>query len=176
MTTVINLLGGPGAGKSTAAAQLYSEMKMRGFRVEHVQEYVKQWAYENKKIGPFDQLYIFGKQARKEYVLYNKVDFIVTDSPVLLSAFYEEVYSGNSMVKNALPEYMRVARKMGVNHLNFMLKRQKPYDPVGRYQTKEEAEELDGKIEEFLSHNGYTFDTVACPDRERANAILEITS
>lgn len=174
MTTVINLLGGPGTGKSTAAAQLFAEMKMRGMRVEHVQEYVKQWAYENKDVGPFDQLYIFGKQARKEYVLYNKVDFIVTDSPVLLSAFYEVKYTDHTMVKQALPEYMRIARKAGVHHVNFVLQRRKPYDPVGRYQTEEEAREIDGEMEQFLRENGYWFDTVGCDDRSRAGFILDL--
>ena len=37
----INLLAGPGAGKSTMAAWLFSELKRRNISVEHVGEYVK---------------------------------------------------------------------------------------------------------------------------------------
>jgi len=49
MTRVINLLGGPGVGKSTAAAKLFAKYKDEGKSVELVREYVKDWAWEGRK-------------------------------------------------------------------------------------------------------------------------------
>ena len=55
----ISLFGGPGSGKSTTAARLFSELKERHYSVEHVSEYVKSWTYMNRKPKGFDQVYIF---------------------------------------------------------------------------------------------------------------------
>lgn len=46
----INLFAGPGAGKSTACAQLFSRMKLAGFNVEQVTEYVDHFSYKSCKI------------------------------------------------------------------------------------------------------------------------------
>lgn len=157
MTKIINLLGGPGSGKSTSAALLFGKMKNMSKSVEHVQEYVKGWAWEGRSIKEFDQLYIFAKQARREYTLINKVDYIVTDSPVLLSAFYEQKYYSNSIVKSAIPEYMRAIEKTGATYLNFMLKRTKPFNPHGRYETEEESVKIDQEMRDWMNENSYPY-------------------
>ena len=38
---VVNLTGAPGAGKSTGAAYVFSQLKMRGINCELVTEYAK---------------------------------------------------------------------------------------------------------------------------------------
>ncbi len=54
-TTIINLYGGPGAGKSTSAAYLYYLLKCQQENVELVREYVKKWAWENRPCGVYDE-------------------------------------------------------------------------------------------------------------------------
>ena len=49
MTKVINLFGGPGAGKSTTAAGLFYEMKVRDIKCELVTEYAKDMTYEKQR-------------------------------------------------------------------------------------------------------------------------------
>ena len=46
-TVVINLFGGPGAGKSTCAMEICSELKKHGLSADYVQEYAKELVYEN---------------------------------------------------------------------------------------------------------------------------------
>jgi nicotinamide riboside kinase len=177
-TTVINLLGGPGSGKSTQAAAVFASLKKTGIMCELVQEYVKSWAWMGIPVQtPFDQLYIFGKQARAESILYGKVDVIVTDSPVLLSAFYDEKHNHRTIVKDALPEFYRAVREMRVEHLNAFLPRSKPYDPRGRYQTEEEAKEVDVELQEWLRVNGFAFSSFPeeC-ENERTNALVRMVS
>lgn len=69
-TTIINLYGGHGSGKSTSAAYYYYVMKKDGLNVELVRQYVKDWAWEGRKITTNDQIYFLGKQVRRVYVVW----------------------------------------------------------------------------------------------------------
>lgn len=87
MTTVINYWGGPGSGKSTRAAEHYVALKKAGHSVELVREYAKDLVYKGE-IAETPQAKITGQQCIRQYRLYRKVDFIVTDSPVLIGLVY----------------------------------------------------------------------------------------
>ena len=45
-TLVINLFGGPGVGKSTMCASIFSKLKILGFECEMATEYVKDIVFE----------------------------------------------------------------------------------------------------------------------------------
>jgi hypothetical protein len=160
MTTIISLFGGPGAGKSTTSAGLFAQLKQDGHTAEYVQEWVKMWAYENKHIEAYDQFYIFGKQMRKESCLLGKVDYVVTDSPVLLSLFYGRKYCPPAValaIEASVKAYFSLLEEGGHKQINFLLKRQKAYNPVGRYQTEQEAVAFDGEIESLLTELSVPF-------------------
>ena len=59
---LINLFGGPGAGKSTGAAYIFSQLKMAGVNAELVTEFAKDKVWEGNKEVFKNQAYIFGKQ------------------------------------------------------------------------------------------------------------------
>lgn len=177
MTQVINLFGGPGIGKSTLSSGLFYEMKNMGLNVELVQEYVKKWAWQGKSPGPFDQIYLLGKQANSEYSLYGKVDFIITDSPILLYPFYEQYYNDFDLDKCIIQEvafkFIDKATNNGIKHYNFILERFKPYNPEGRFQKDErEALEIDQLIKDFIVDNQINYTVVTEPDSKRVESIL----
>lgn len=157
MTTVINLWGGPGTGKSTSASHLFSAAKMAGANAELVQEYVKNWAWEGRTIHSFDQLYFLGKQARREYMLYGKVDLVITDSPIYLGPLYlyESGETGEyyRAILNMCKAFYDKANIAGVNHVHLFLQRAKEYNPEGRYHTLTQAMEMDIKQLEFLDRS-----------------------
>ena len=93
-TKVINFYGGPGSGKSTKAAGLYYKMNMAGFSVELNNEFAKECVWEDNVPMLKDQLYMLAHQHRKILRLVGKVDYVITDSPVLLSGIYRELYDG----------------------------------------------------------------------------------
>jgi nicotinamide riboside kinase len=173
-TTVISLFGGPGTGKSTVAAGLFSELKLRGKSAELVQEYVKSWAWRNIQVGAWDQLYILGKQAHREAVLYGKVEFIVTDCPLLLSGFYEQKYSDCTVTSNAVFGFIEYTKKFGVDRHNFWLTRQKKYDPNGRYQTEAQATEVDSELESWLVKNQVPFEDIRVEDGKRVKLLADL--
>lgn len=171
-TKVINLFGGSGTGKSTVAAALFAEMKQMGLHVELVREYVKGWAWENKKINIYDQFYITAKQIHEESKIYNILEYIVTDSPVLLGAFYEEYYHKVQIVRPAVLNFLREAEARGVQYYNYFLERNKPFDPRGRYETEDQARNIDVALKSWLNKINMPFTAVSVSDRERTGYIL----
>jgi RecA/RadA recombinase len=149
-TIVVELYGGPGSGKSTLAAGLYYALKKQGKSVELCREYIKDWAYENRKIGRHDQIYLMGKQVRRESLLYGKVEYIITDSPILLSGFYEHHYQETDICTPACVKFLEHSE---VVRFPFLLKRNKPYNPVGRYETEEQAKVIDVEMGAYLERH-----------------------
>lgn len=154
-TIVINFIGGPGCRKSTMAADMYAVMKRKRMSVELVREVAKEWAIEGRKIGPFEQLSILGEQIQRESSLYTKVKYIVTDSPVVLGAFYFDHNHKQTFANEMIRAYYDFANRHGVQFKNIFLPRREDYDPEGRYETKEEAMHLDKAIFDYLSLHRY---------------------
>jgi tRNA uridine 5-carbamoylmethylation protein Kti12 len=140
---VVNLFAGPGAGKSTTAAGLFHIMKQEGYKVELITEYAKDivWADRHKELN--DQLYITAKQNHRQFLLKGKVDYAITDSPILLCCVYSRMMpqSFQPFVKDVFHEY---------DNLAVILKRTKPYILFGRNQTEEEAKDLDRQIHSLV--------------------------
>ena len=103
------MLGAPGAGKSTGAAHIFSQLKLAGVNAELVTEFAKDKVYEETKEVWNNQAYIFGKQSFKISKLNEKVDVVVTDSPLFLSILYnqDDLLGGefNTVVKRVFSHY-----------------------------------------------------------------------
>lgn len=148
----LNLYAGPGTGKSTTCAALFAELKYLGHNVEMILEYAKDAAWEQRGPKFFRaQDLIFGKQHFRLSRVAEEVEFIITDSPLLLSLVYMpedfNIPSLRQVIKDAYNNY---------ENLDIFLNRsvEKPYNPKGRNQTEDEAKEIDGKIRRML------FDTI----------------
>jgi hypothetical protein len=153
-TTIINLYGGPGVGKSTSAAYLYYLLKINGVNAELVREYVKDWVWEQRSIGPYNQIYFLGKQIHKESLLYGKVNYIVTDAPIMMNVYYAYLYCKKELadgIRCAAEAFYNQCKNDNYNHIHVMLKRSHAYNPNGRYQSEEEALQIDTGVRKLLS-------------------------
>lgn len=128
---IINLFGAPGAGKSTGAAYVFSQLKAAGVNAELVTEFAKDKVWEGTKAVFENQAYIFGKQYFRISRLEGKVDVVITDSPILLSAFYND----NDHVLGE--EFDKLVFKVFdyYNRIDVFVHRVKPYNEAGRFQT-----------------------------------------
>jgi hypothetical protein len=144
-TLVVNLYGGPGVGKSTIAAGTFFRLKQAGINAELVTEFAKDKVWEESYRTLDNQIYIFGKQYHRIYRLLNKVEVVITDSPILLSLCYNR--------ENMLPSFRQLVFEIyrSLNTLDIFLVRQTPYNPIGRMQTEEEAKEIDRYLHNLLS-------------------------
>lgn len=166
----INLYGGPCAGKSTVAADVFSFLKKTGkVEAELVQEYVKTWAYENRPPKGFDQVYLFSKQLRKEdVVLRNGVDVLITDSPLLLGTAYAREFDSDCWRHLAGIHAAFEARYPSLNI--FVLRSGGDYRPVGRFEDEAKAVEMDERIRGFLREQGTSFWEFSCKDGDVISA------
>lgn len=164
MTAIVNFFSGPGVGKSTNSAALFAELKRRGINTELVTEYAKDCVWEDRLSTLDDQLYVFGKQHHRIHRLIDKVDIIVTDSPLLLSIIYNPVDDERGQALDAL--VMSVFRRM--NNVNFFIRRSKPYQNAGRVHTEDEAREVDEKVRDLLDTRDIPY-TVIDPSADASN-------
>jgi deoxyadenosine/deoxycytidine kinase len=137
MTKIINLFAGPGAGKSTLASGLFYKMKQLGYNAEYVPEYAKDLTYEKRHGTLRNQVYILGKQFNRIERLVGQVKYIITDSPLLFSAFYADgTYP---------PSFFELCNDLHNKYdtMNYFVNRVKKYSPVGRNQTEDEAKQID---------------------------------
>ena len=146
---VINLYGGPGSGKSTCAAYIFSKLKMAGYNVELVTEFAKDVVWEGNRTALQNQPYIFGIQFYRISRLEGQVDIVVTDSPLMNSVLYNE----DKRLEKGMTE-MILSATSAYDNLNYFITRTKPYRMSGRVQTENEANEVAERAKNMLlSHN-----------------------
>jgi len=146
-TIVVNMFAGPGTGKSTAAAAVFSLLKMHDVNAELITEFAKDLTWEERFVTMNNQSYVFGKQHHKMWRVKDQVEVMVTDSPLLLGMIYgkDNPDCFNEMILHSFNEF---------DNMNYFLMRVKSYNPKGRIQTEEKAKELDDEILFMLVDNG----------------------
>lgn len=164
---VINGYGGPGAGKSTACLEITAALKKEGYNAEYVQEYAKELVYEKDMEmldgSPEHQYEILKEQTRRMDRLYDQVDFIVTDSPVMLNTIYN---------KQLTPEYESLVNELQGEYINysfFMERDASNFEKEGRIHNLTESIEKDNEIKDMLQKNEIKYKTY---NHENVNEIV----
>lgn len=142
-TLVVNLFGGPGIGKSTNAARLFSMLKDEGIETELVVEYAKELVWSDNLKALSNQLHVFSAQNDRIARLQGKVQVVVTDSPLHLSLYYgkDQTETFKALVREVSSSYQNV---------NVLLTRVKPYSENGRLQTLEESTSIDAYLRDTV--------------------------
>lgn len=142
-TIVINLFGGPSCGKTTTAAGLFHQMKIMGYDVEYVQEWVREPIYRGWMDLLDQQEYILAQQNHRLHTLRGKVQYIITDSPLLLSAVYVDPNWP------AAKSFITFAHDLYATYNNaqiFLHRPEKFTEDAGRLHNEEQSVALDYKI------------------------------
>lgn len=178
-TKIINLFGGPGMGKSTITSGIFYELKKRNISCDNPYEFPKQVAWEENISQINDQLYIFANQHRGLVRSYGKVDFIILDSPILLSLVYKDGYGkgyptslyGESFDKMVLDVFNQYP------NINFLLNKEiDQYQPEGRFQDHIESPIFHDKIKNILETHKLPYIDVKVDDNSVNKIINLITS
>lgn len=144
---VINLFGAPSSGKSTGASYIFSELKLKGYNVELVTEFAKDLTWEENFNSLNNQLYVSGCQSNRLSRLKNKVDVVVTDSPLPIGILYFNSHTPKALKDVILEDFSQY------KNVNFRIIRNKPYNPVGRNQTEAQSDEIADKIVDLIQEN-----------------------
>ena len=169
---MINLHGGPGCGKSTLAYRIAAELKELGKKVEFAPEFAKELVWEKSFEVLNDQLFVFGTQQHRLFRLAKDVDIIVTDSPLILSLVYGEIYlpDMSQNFKNLiLEEFNRYPR------LDIFIERDlnRDYETIGRNEDLEKSIGIDNYIKTLFQRYEYNFDLFTTSDKESSPLIIQ---
>jgi len=153
----IGLMGAPGTGKSTLAAYVYAMLKDEGFDGDLVTEYIREHINRHKQVPSITfQSVVYERQLEKEKILPDGLDFLVTDSPHILSYIYASLYidyNDVNQVELLGDLYMKFLRESRTAYdLVYVLEHNfKPNMKDGvRYQTSKEMKILKKGIPNFL--------------------------
>lgn len=149
---LVGLMGAPGAGKTTCAAWLFAQMRISGIKCELAFEFAKDLFWDDSNAWK-DQLYVFANQWRMIDRVLCRTDYVVTDSPPLLSLFYNRPHS-DAFVRLVLEKCSQF------DTLLFLLKRSVPYDSIGRRETEDEANNLHEEMSKWLNVHGIKHEIV----------------
>lgn len=153
-TKVINLFGEPSSGKSTLASRIFFELKLLGYNAELITEFAKELVYAQRKKCLGDQFYVIAQQNHRMYSMLGQVDYIITDSPILLGAVYQtEDYpaSFSSFLLDLHNEY---------TNINYFLLRDFAFQKEGRVHDEEQSNKIHKELLSFLTVNFIPFNLV----------------
>lgn len=157
---VINLFGAPGAGKSTAAAKVFYELKRRGYNCQLVSEVAKDLTWQHNNTALTCQQYVFGLQSYRLHRLCGQVDFVVTDSPLPLTI----LYNTNEILAKSFEDVVFSVFK-SYNNINYIINRAGIYSCVGRNQTEQQSDQLFIRLCNLLNQHAIQFREVPGTDK-----------
>ena len=142
---LINIFGGPNIGKTTAASDLFTELKKNHIEVELVSEFAKEVVIEGRVDALQHQWYITGTQAYRIHTAYRCMTVTLTDSPILLGPIYDADTSP-ALLALSLEHHAKY------NNLNVVLSRNPDYEHsmAGRVHSLTESVSIDNRIVRFL--------------------------
>lgn len=169
--TVINLFGPPGIGKSSLKSGLFWHMKSRHESVEEIQEYAKYLTITDRTWQlREEQLYLFAKQHHSMFVLRGKYEYCITDSPLLLTAYYAPKDVTPPAFYDCVKQYDDT-----FNNINFFVNRdlsnlEEHFEEQGRWHKREDSIRIENEQREFLDKWGVSYVDISL--NENAPAVI----
>jgi 2-phosphoglycerate kinase len=175
MSKIVNLFGGPGIGKSSIANGLTYKLKKKHITCDNPYEFPKVLAWDENHSAIKDQLYVLANQHRGIVKSYGKVDYIILDSPIVLSLVYKSVYKGTEYPATLYGDSfdkMVLDIHNQYDTINIVLKRSEGgYNEKERYQSLNESRMLDLEIENTLIKYNIPFIYVDVNDNTLKNIL-----
>jgi len=156
----INIIGAPGVGKSTISALLFANMKIRGFIVEYVQEYVKKlvWTRDFESIN--NQYYLSKKtyETLNQIVSSGSIEYCISDGPLLHGLVYNlQNVNNTSNIEKTEKFILECIHKF--NNINIYLEAVpgRQYETAGRIHSEEESKEVGKLLKNLLEKNNMVY-------------------
>jgi predicted ATPase len=169
---VINIIGGPGAGKSTLYSFIYAKMKIRKISVEQVQEFAKKlvWAGNFEELD--NQYHVSKCQYNELKSVYGKVRFVITDGSLIHGLYYNQ-YNPTNVCDRIITERKILEMYHSFNNINILLTRGAfPYEQAGRIQNAEEALHVDKTLVEIMDQNNISYRAFSS-DETQVDSMIE---
>jgi nicotinamide riboside kinase len=173
---IIEMVAGPGAGKSATSYFLAGHMKARGYKVEYVPEFAKSmiWDSRNQSNGMIftEQDFMLAMQNNMfRRLLDHDIEYVVTDTSLLLGL----IYTSSWYPKSFEPFLMEVYNSY--KNITFFVDRGDiPYIEDGRNEDEKQAIQKDRDALTLLKDQNIPFYTVIQSTSQVDRASLEMLS
>jgi len=158
---IINLWGGPGAGKTTTASGLFSILRHKWHcNLELITEFATDLCFEQARENLKDQVYLLGNQYHRIWRAEKVgVECVITDAPIGLNKVYGQMYQQRYM-----PEMDALCDRLDKEHTNLHILMQRDPNAVGGFKggSKKKDTWFVDKFDKLLKSHGPQFDRV-CP-------------
>ena len=136
---VVNLFGAPGVDRDAGAAYVFSVLKMKGVNADLVN-----YRCPNGR-GQIQTGLLGRKHESLHMAEYHEYDVVITDSPLMTCAFYNE----SPIIE---PEFSTLVRTLfdSFDNLNYFVSKDQPA-PTSRMRMRDETETLSKQIKQKLS-------------------------
>ena len=149
-TFVVNFIGAPGCGKSIISALIFAQLKLKHYVTEYVQEYAKQLVWTKDFDTLNNQYYVTKHQYKLLKQIDGKVNYIVTDGP-LIHGLYYNTYNPDNTSDITKTTHLILDSHHHFRNINIVLTRGDfAYEQEGRLQTKSEARDIDVIMKQLL--------------------------
>ena len=168
-TKVINIIGGPGCEKSLFTAAIILHLHLHHKSVELIPDYAKSLVWQKDYEALRNQYKIAQQQFQMLELLDGQVQFLVTESSLPQTLYYNEFYPDNICDVGKTRKQILDWYKQHKN-INIMVERgERKYVHTGRFQDEEQAKEVDRGLRALLRREGIAY-TPLKPDLEAINA------
>ena len=168
-TKVINIIGGPGCGKSMFSAAIVLFLHLHAKTVETIPDHAKALVWQRNFEVLKNQYFIAQRQFEMLNLLDGQVQFLVTESSLPQTLYYNENYEPN--ICDVAKTRAQILAWHGMyDNINILVERgDKRYVRAGRLQEEEQARAIDLGLRSLLDREGIAYTTLA-PDITAINA------
>ena len=172
-TRVINFVAAPSSGKSLMAALIFSELKMKHYSAEYVQEYAKQLIWQGRLDELANQYNVSLEQYKMIKAVDGQVDYICLDSPLVLGLYYNRHHPEN-VCDIRKTERMILSKISEFDNIYIFLERNEeyPYETQGRIHTEEQSRVISQELLQMMNSLGIEYRCFRS-DRKNVAAILD---
>jgi cytidylate kinase len=152
MTIIINLISGPGSGKTTLASYIFAMLKIKKYNIEYVQEYAKKlvWLEDYEKLN--NQYLVSKKQIDLLKKISEKVDLIITDGCILHGLYFNKHNEKNVSNVEKTEKYI-IDNFRQFENINIFIERGNfPYEKNGRIESEIESHYIDEQLKKYLNY------------------------
>lgn len=165
-TYIINIIGGPGIGKTTISALLFANLKIKGYICEYVQEFAKKLVWLKDYDTLNNQFFVSREQYNLLKQIDGQVDFLITDGPLIHGIYYNKYNKDNNSNVDKVENFILNSINK-FNNINIVLERvNRDYEKEGRIQTEQEAKDIDVILKHILRTNNFTFSSFQAEPNE----------
>jgi hypothetical protein len=171
-TKVINIIGGPGCDKSLFTGAILVYLQLHHKTVELIPDHAKSLVWRKDYEALRNQYNIAQQQHHMQELLDGQVQYLVSEASLPQCLYYNEHYPDNicdvAKTRTQILQWYK-----SYDNLNILVERdpERKYVHTGRFQTEEQAKEVDHGLRGTLRFEGMSF-TPLKPDIESIHAFL----